>query len=136
MLIPKKQKHRKHQKGVIKGKASRGNEVAFGSFGLKALEGSWITERQIEAARRVIVRYIRKQGKMWIRIFADKPVTFKGVEVAMGGGKGDPDHFVAVVKPGTIIFELDGIPSQVAREAFKEASYKLPIKTKFVERSL
>lgn len=136
VLMPKKLKHRKWQKGRRreKGKAKRGTFLAFGGFGLQALEPKWITARQIEAARRVITRFIQKQGKLWIRIFPDKPVTFKGTEVPMGKGKGAVDHFVASVKPGRILFEMDGLPEEMAREALKLAAHKLPIKTKFVKR--
>lgn len=136
MLYPKKVKHRKWQKGRsrYKGYERRGTELAFGAYGLKALEESWITARQIEAARRAITRYIQKGGKIWIRIFPDKPVTKKGTEVPMGGGKGSVDHYVAVVKPGRIIFEMDGVTEKIAREAMERASHKLPIKTKFLMR--
>lgn len=136
ILMPRKVKHRKWQKGRRreKGRAKRGTSLAFGSFGLKAQEPRWITARQIEAARRVITRYIQKQGKLWIRIFPDKPVTFKGVEVPMGKGKGAVDHFVAPVKPGRILFEIDGISEEIAKEALRRAAHKLPIKTKFVKK--
>lgn len=134
MLYPKKVKHRKWQKGKSKGVASRGTEVTFGSYGLKTLDKKWITSRQIEAARRVMLRYLRKKGKLWIRIFPDKPVTTKGVEVPMGGGKGNVDHFVCPVKPGRVMFELEGVEQETAREAFRKASAKLPVKTKFVKR--
>ncbi len=134
ILMPKKVKHRKSFKGRSKGVASQGTELSFGSFGLKSLSKKWITSRQIEAARRTIIRYLKKGGKLWIRIFPDKPVTNKGVEVPMGGGKGRVDHYVYPVKPGRIIFELDGIEENQAREAFRKASHKLPIKTKFVKR--
>ena len=112
---------------------SRGTELAFGSFGLKALESKWISARQLEAARRVVIRYLKKGGKCWIRIFPDKPVTAKGTEVPMGGGKGSVDHYVCAVKPGRIIFELEGLPEETAREAFKGVTDKLPIKTKFIK---
>jgi large subunit ribosomal protein L16 len=134
MLYPKKVKHKKWQKGTSKGQASRGTELAFGSYGLKSLGRSWISSRQIEAARRVIIRYLRKGGKLWIRIFPAKPVTFKGTEVPMGGGKGGVDHYVYPIKPGRIIFELDGVKEESAKEAFQKAAHKLPIKTKFVKR--
>ena len=136
MLIPKKVKHRKLHKGRRrnKGKETRGTWFVFGSFGLKALEPKWITSRQIEAARRAVIRYLRKGGKMWIRIFPDKAVTKKGTEVPMGGGKGSVDHYVFPIKPGRIIFELEGINEESAREAFRKASDKLPIKTKFIKR--
>ena len=135
MLSPKKVKHRKWQKGRTKGLSTRGIEVFFGSYGLKTLEAKWITSRQIEAARRAIIRYLRKGGKLWIRIFPDKPVTTKGNEVPMGGGKGSVDHYVVPVKPGKILFELEGIKQDKAKEAFKRAADKLPVKTKFIVRS-
>lgn len=134
MLIPKKVKYRKSFKGRRreKGIASRKIEVNFGSFGFKSLGYAWITSRQIEAARRVLIRAMKKGGKIWIRVFPDKPVTTKGNEVPMGGGKGSVDHYVVPVKPGTILFEMDGVTSQVAKEAMKLAGYKLPVKTKIV----
>ena len=134
MLLPKKVKHRKWQKGRIKGIAQRGAELSFGSYGLKGLAAKRISSRQIEAARRVIIRYLRKGGKLWIRIFPYKPITQKGTEVPMGGGKGSVDHYACPIKPGRIIFELEGISAEKAKEAFKKAAYKLPIKTKFVQR--
>ncbi len=134
MLSPKKVKHRKWQKGRAKGLDTRGIEIAFGSYGLKTLEAKWITARQIEAARRAIIRYLKKGGKLWIRIFPDKPITTKGTEIPMGGGKGSVDHYVASVKPGRILFELEGIEKEMAKEAFKRASAKLPVKTKFIIR--
>ena len=132
--MPKKVKHRKWHKGRSKGIETRGTELIFGSFGLKALETKWITSRQIEAARRAIIRYLKKGGKLWIRIFPDKPITKKGVEVPMGGGKGSVSHYVFPVKPGRIIFELEGIKEEIAKEAFRIANDKLPIKTKFIKR--
>lgn len=132
MLTPKKVKHRKHQKGRIRGKAGRGNSLSFGRFGLKALEGSRLTARQIEAARRAITRLIQKQGKVWIRIFPDKPVTKKPAETRMGSGKGPVEFYVADVQAGRVIFEMDGISEKVAREALRLASHKLPIKTIFI----
>ncbi len=134
MLYPKKVKHRKWQRGRTKGKECRGVEIAFGEFGLKAMESKWISSRQIEAGRRAIIRYLKKGGKVWIRVFPDKPVTSKGVEVPMGGGKGSLDHYVFPIKPGRIVFELAGIEEPMAREAFRKASDKLPIKTKFVKK--
>ena len=134
MLLPKKVKHRKWQKGSFKGKAHRGTQINFGKFGLKALEIKRISSRQIEAARRALTRYLKKEGKIWIRIFPDKPITHKGTEVPMGGGKGDVDHFVAMVKPGTILFEIDGVEEKLAQEAMKKAAHKLSVKTKFVKR--
>ncbi len=134
MLYPKKVKFRKAQKGRTKGVAARGAEIAFGDYGLKAMEAKWISSRQIEAARRAIIRYLRKGGKLWIRIFPDKPITSKGVEVPMGGGKGSVEYYVYPTKPGRVLFELGGIDENIAREAFRKASDKLPIKTKFVKR--
>ena len=134
MLFPKKVKYRKWQKGRSKGVESRGTELNFGSFGIKSLETKWISSRQIEAARRVILRYLRKGGKFWIRIFPQKPITRKGVEVPMGGGKGSVEFYAFPVKPGRVIFELDGVSEKTAREALKMASDKLPIKTKFITR--
>ena len=132
--MPKKVKHRKWPRGRSKGIEARGSELAFGSFGLKCLGTKWITARQIEAARRVVIRYLKKGGKLWIRIFPDKPVTKKGTEVPMGGGKGSVEHYVFPIKPGRIIFELEGIKKEQAKEAFQKAGAKLPIKTKFVFR--
>ncbi len=134
ILAPRKVKHRKWRKGRSKGKSSRGTEIAFGSFGLKSLEARWISARQIEASRRAIIRYLKKGGKLWIRIFPDKPVTRKGTEVPMGGGKGGVSHYVFPIKPGRIIFEIEGVKEEVAKEAFKVAADKLPIKTKFISR--
>ncbi len=134
MLMPKRVKYRKQFRGRMKGKATRGTEVAFGEFGLQALEPAWITSRQIEAARTTIVRHVRRRGKYWIRIFPDKPVTAKAAETRMGKGKGDVDHWVAVVKPGRILFELSGVSEEMAREAFRRASHKLPIDCQFVKR--
>ena len=137
MLLPKKVLHRKWHKGRRrnKGVATRNNTVDFGDFGLKSLEHGWLNSRQIEATRRVLTRYVRKTGKIWIRIFPDKPVTKKGNEIPMGGGKGAPDHYVAIVKPGTVIFEMGGITEEKASEAIKLAGYKLGVKTKFVKKS-
>jgi len=136
MLQPKKMKHRKWHKGRnrFKGVASRGTNLAFGSFGLKSTETCWITDRQIESARRVLSRFTQKGGKVWIRIFPDKPVTTKGQEVHMGGGKGSVDHYVFAVKPGRILFEMDGIAEIDAMEAIRQAGDKLPVKCKFVKR--
>jgi len=134
ILMPKKVKHRKWRKGRSKGIETRGTELAFGTFGLKSLETKWITARQIEAARRAVIRYLKKGGKLWVRIFPDKPVTKKGTEVPMGGGKGGVDHYVFPIKPGRIIFELEGLKEEQAREAFEKAADKLPIKTKFIFR--
>ncbi len=134
MLMPKRVKHRKQMRGRMKGKASRGTEVNFGDYGLQALEPGWVTARQIEAARRALVRYMRRRGKVWIRIFPDKPVTQKAAETRMGKGKGAVDHWVAVVKPGRIMFELSGLNEEAAKEAMRRATHKLPIKTKFTSR--
>ena len=134
MLSPKKVKRRKIQKGRMKGMANRGNFVAYGTYGLKAMEPGWITSRQIESTRISISRRIRKVGKMWIRIFPDKPITKKPAETRMGKGKGSPEYWVSVVKPGRILFELDGLDFDEAKEAFRACSHKLPIKTKLVER--
>jgi large subunit ribosomal protein L16 len=134
ILMPRKVKHRKWRKGVSKGIETRATELALGSFGLKSLGTKWISARQIEAARRAILRYLKKGGKLWIRIFPAKPVTKKGVEVPMGGGKGQVDHYVFPIRPGRIIFELEGVKETVAREALKTAANKLPVKTKFIKR--
>ncbi len=135
MLMPKRIKWRKQMRGRMKGRASRGTEITFGDFGLQAIEPGWITARQIEAARRALVRYMRRRGKVWIRIFPDKPVTKRAAESRMGKGKGAVDHWVAVVKPGRIMFELSGLDEPAAREAMRLASHKLAIKTKFALRS-
>ncbi len=134
MLQPKKTKHRKQFKGRMKGNALRGSTIAFGSFGIKALDEIFITSRQIEAARIAATRYMKREGQLWIRIFPDKPITNKPAEVRMGKGKGALDHWVAVVKPGRIIFELDGVPADVAQEALRLAAQKLPVKCKFIVR--
>ena len=134
MLSPKKIKYRKRQKGRVKGLAGRGHRVEFGDFGLKSLEPHWITSRQIEAARIALNRYMKREGKVWIRIFPDKPVTKKPAEVRMGKGKGSPEYWVAVIKPGTIIFEVDGVSEEIAKEAMRLAAQKLPVTTKFVVR--
>jgi large subunit ribosomal protein L16 len=135
MLMPKRVKYRKQMRGRMRGKAGRGAEVAFGEYGLQALEPCWMTSRQIEAARRAIVRFMKRGGKVWIRVFPDKPVTVKPAETRMGSGKGNVDHWVAVVKPGRIIIEIAGVPEDTAREALRLASHKLPIKTQFVMRA-
>lgn len=135
MLFPKKVKHRKWNKGRRqKGVASRGTRLAFGSYGLKATSAKWITSRQIEAARRTITRTVQRGGKIWIRIFPNKPRTQKGAEMPMGGGKGSVDHYIAAVRPGHILFEMDGVSEELARKALRLASYKLPVKTEFVTR--
>ena len=133
--MPRKVKHRKHFKGTVTGVSKGANTVDFGQFGLKALESRWVTARQIEAARRAMTRFVKRSGKIWIRIFPDKPVTQKGQEVPMGKGKGAVDHFVAVVKRGRVMFEMDGIDEETAREALRLAGSKLPVKTNFVKRS-
>lgn len=132
--MPKKVKHRKWHRGNIRGKATDKLELSFGAFGLKALEPKWVTARQLEAARRAMTRFIQRGGKVWIRVFPDKPVTIKGNEIRMGGGKGAVDHYVTVVKPGMMLFEMDGVKEEVAREAMQLAAYKLPVKTKFMKR--
>ncbi len=134
MLMPKRVKYRKTQRGRMRGKATRGASVAFGDFGLKALEPGWITQRQIEASRVALTRMMKREGKVWIRIFPDKPVTKKPAETRMGSGKGVPEFWVAVVKPGRILFELGGISKTLAQQAMKLAEHKLPIKTRFVTR--
>ncbi|MBH41315.1 MAG: 50S ribosomal protein L16 [Candidatus Magasanikbacteria bacterium] len=136
MLLPKKVKHRKCHKlrRLNKGVATRTNTIAFGSYGLVATTHSWVTSRQIESARRVVTRYIKRAGKMWIRVFPDRPVTRKGSEMPMGKGKGAPDHFMVTVKPGTVLFELEGIPEATAKEAFDLAAYKLPVKARFIKK--
>ena len=134
MLSPKITKFRKQHRGRLKGVATRGTQVNFGDFALQATEPCWMTSRQIEAARRAMNRYIRRGGKIWIRVFPDKPVTMRPAETRMGAGKGNPEYWVAVVKPGRILFEIGGIPQETAREAMRLAAQKLPIKTKFVSR--
>jgi large subunit ribosomal protein L16 len=134
MLVPKKVKHRKWQKGATRGRTKGGAYLAFGSFGLKAVETSWMTARQIEAARRAMTRYVQRGGKIWLRVFPDKPITRKGAEVPMGGGKGSVDHYVTIIKPGRILFEMDGVTKDIAEEAMRLASHKLPMKTKFIAR--
>ncbi|HRV91223.1 MAG TPA: 50S ribosomal protein L16 [Anaerolineae bacterium] len=136
MLMPKRVKYRKQMRGRMKGRASRGAKVAFGEYGLQALEPCWMTSRQIEAARRAIVRYVRRGGKVWIRVFPDKPVTAKPAETRMGSGKGSVDHWVAVIKPGRVLFEITGVPEESAKEAMRLAAHKLPIKCQFVHRTV
>ena len=135
MLMPKKVKHRRVMKGSMRGKATRGEQISFGDFGLKALEAGWITDRQIEAARIAMTRHVKRGGKIWIRMFPDKPITKKPAETRMGSGKGAPDHWVAVIKPGRVMYEIQGVDEALAREAFRLAAQKLPIKTKFVSRA-
>jgi large subunit ribosomal protein L16 len=134
MLMPKRVKHRKQFRGRMRGQATRGSTVAFGDYGLQSLEPAWITSRQIEAARRAMVRHMRRRGKLWIRIFPDKSVTKRAAETRMGKGKGSVDHWVAVVKPGRVMFEIGGVTEEVAKEAMRLAAYKLPVKCQFVER--
>jgi large subunit ribosomal protein L16 len=134
MLMPKRVKHRKQQRGRRRGVAQRGNFVQFGQYGLQAMEAAWMTNRQIEAARVAMTRHIKRGGKVWIRIYPDKPVTEKPAETRMGKGKGAPEHWVAVVKPGRVLFEMEGVEEDVAREAMRLAGHKLPIKTRFVIR--
>lgn len=135
MLSPKRLKFRKHHRGNLKGKATRGNKISFGDFGLQALEPCWITSRQIESGRRVLTRYVKRGGKMWIRIFPDKPVTMRPAGTRMGSGKGAPEYWVAVVHPGRILYEVKGISEILARQALRIAAYKMPIKTKFIIKS-
>ncbi|MFW6131368.1 MAG: 50S ribosomal protein L16 [Candidatus Aminicenantaceae bacterium] len=134
MLMPKKVKYRKQQRGRMKGKASVGSSLSFGEYGLKALEPCWLTARQIEAGRIAITRHSKRKGKLWTRVFPWKPVTKKPTEVRMGKGKGDPEFWVEVIKPGRIIYEMEGVPEDIAKEAMRRASHKLPIKTKFISR--
>jgi len=134
MLMPSRIKYRKQQRGRMKGKELRGSTIAFGEFGLQALEPCWLTSRQIEAARVSMTRHVRRAGKVWIRVFPDKPVTAKPAETRMGSGKGAPEHWVAVIKPGRVLFEMGGVPREVAKEAMRLASHRLPIKVKFISR--
>lgn len=134
MLMPKRVKHRKQQRGRMRGKATRGSHVSFGEFGLQALEPAWISNRQIEAARIALTRHVKRGGKIWVRVFPDKPYTVKPAETRMGKGKGNPEYWVAVVKPGRVMFEIEGIPRELAEEAMRLAGDKLSIKTRFVER--
>nr|ARW68345.1 ribosomal protein L16 [Chondria sp. (in: red algae)] len=135
MLSPKRTKFRKQHRGRMKGHASKGNKIVFGDYGLQANEPTWLTSRQIEATRRTITRYVKRGGKLWIRVFPDKPITARPAETRMGSGKGAPEYWVAVVKPGHVIFEIAGVPQNTAAQAMKLASYKLPIKTKFIMRN-
>ena len=136
MLMPKRVKHRKEQRGRLKGKANRGSAVNFGEYGLQALEPAWITARQIEAARVALTRKIKRGGKVWLNLFPAKPVTKKPLETRMGKGKAEPEMWVAIVKPGKVMFELEGVPEELAKEAFKLAAHKLPIRTRFVKRAV
>jgi large subunit ribosomal protein L16 len=133
MLSPKRTKFRRHHRGHLRGKANRGNKLAYGEFGLQALEPCWITSRQIESGRRVLTRYVRRTGKLWIRIFPDKPITIRPAGTRMGSGKGYPEYWVAVVQPGKIIYEITGLSEMLAKQALRTAAYKMPIKTKFVK---
>nr|YP_009511714.1 ribosomal protein L16 [Melanthalia intermedia]AXI97591.1 ribosomal protein L16 [Melanthalia intermedia] len=135
MLSPKKTKFRKQHRGRMKGQASKGNKIAFGEYALKTLEPSWLTARQIEATRRTITRYVKRGGKLWIRVFPDKPITARAAETRMGSGKGAVEYWVAVIKPGHILFEISGVNEKIAQEAMKLASYKLPVKTKFLVKN-
>ena len=135
MLMPKRSKYRKQQRGRMRGLARRGHLVSFGQYGLQALEPAWITSRQIEAARRAIQRYVKRTGKLWIRIFPDKPVTARAAETRMGSGKGSVDHYVSVVKPGRVLFEISGVSAEMAKEAFRLAGHKLPIKVQMVSKA-
>ena len=134
MLMPKRVKYRRQHRGRMKGEAQRGNQLAYGEYGLQALEPTWMTANQIEAARRVMTRYIKRGGQIWIKVFPDKPVSKKPAEVRMGSGKGAPEYWVAVVKPGRVLFEMSGVSEEVAREAMRLAAQKLPVKTKFIKR--
>lgn len=134
MLMPKRVKYRRQHRGRMKGKAQKGNQLAYGEYGLQALEATWMTANQIEAARRAMTRYIKRGGQIWINVFPDKPVSKKPAEVRMGSGKGAPEYWVAVIKPGRVLFEMSGVSEEVAREAMRLAAQKLPIKTKFIQR--
>ena len=134
MLMPKRVKYRRQHRGRMKGEAQKGNQLAYGEYGLQALEATWMTANQIEAARRAMTRYIKRGGQIWIKVFPDKPVSKKPAEVRMGSGKGAPEYWVAVVKPGRVLFEMSGVSEEVAREAMRLAAQKLPIKTKFIQR--
>jgi len=135
MLSPKRTKYRRPHRGNFKGTATRGNKISFGDYALQALEPCWLTSRQIEAGRRVMTRYVRRTGKLWIRIFPDKPITIRPAESRMGSGKGSPEYWVAVIKPGKVLYEITGVPEAVARRAMKIASYKMPVKTKFLMKN-
>ncbi|ASC74310.1 50S ribosomal protein L16 [Halomicronema hongdechloris C2206] len=134
MLSPRRTKFRKQHRGRMRGMAQRGNQISFGDYALQATEPSWMTSRQIEAARRAMTRYVRRGGKIWIRVFPDKPVTMRPAETRMGSGKGNPEYWVAVIKPGRVVFEIAGVPEETAREAMRLAAFKLPFKTKFIVR--
>nr|YP_009463722.1 50S ribosomal protein L16 [Haematococcus lacustris]ALO21573.1 ribosomal protein L16 [Haematococcus lacustris]AUW36544.1 50S ribosomal protein L16 [Haematococcus lacustris]UMB51726.1 ribosomal protein L16 [Haematococcus lacustris] len=134
MLSPKRTKYRKHHRGSLKGKATRGNTIAFGDFALQAIEPCWITSRQIESGRRVLTRYVKRGGKLWIRIFPDKPITIRPAGTRMGSGKGAPEYWVAVIQPGKILYEIKGVSEIIARQALRIAAYKMPVKTKFLAK--
>ena len=134
MLMPKRVKYRRQHRGRMKGEAQKGNQLAYGEYGLQALEATWMTANQIEAARRAMTRYIKRGGQIWIKVFPDKPVSKKPAEVRMGSGKGSPEYWVAVVKPGRVLFEMSGVSEEIAREAMRLAAQKLPVKTKFIKR--
>ena len=134
MLMPKRVKYRRQHRGRMKGKAQKGNQLAYGEYGLQSLEATWMTANQIEAARRAMTRYIKRGGQIWIKVFPDKPVSKKPAEVRMGSGKGAPEYWVAVIKPGRVLFEMSGVSEEVAREAMRLAAQKLPVKTKFIKR--
>ena len=134
MLMPKRVKYRRQHRGRMKGKAQKGNQLAYGEYGLQSLEATWMTANQIEAARRAMTRYIKRGGQIWIKVFPDKPVSKKPAEVRMGSGKGAPEYWVAVIKPGRVLFEMSGVSEEVAREAMRLAANKLPVKTKFIQR--
>lgn len=134
MLMPKRVKYRRQHRGRMKGEAQRGNQLAYGEYGLQALEATWMTANQIEAARRAMTRYIKRGGQIWIKVFPDKPVSKKPAEVRMGSGKGAPEYWVAVIKPGRVLFEMSGVSEEIAREAMRLAANKLPVKTKFIQR--
>jgi len=136
MLSPKKTKFRKQHRGRMKGNASKGNQIIFGQYALQTMEPIWLTSRQIEATRRTITRYVKRGGKLWIRIFPDKPITARPAETRMGSGKGAPEYWVAVIKPGHILFEISGVSESIAKQAMKLASYKLPVKTKFIKKDI
>lgn len=135
MLSPKRTKYRRYHRGRLKGKATRGNKLTYGDFALQSLEPGWLTSRQIEAGRRVLTRYVRRTGKLWIRVFPDKPITMRAADTRMGKGKGAPEYWVAVVKPGTMIYEITGVTEPIARSAMRITSYKMPVKTQFVARA-
>lgn len=135
MLSPKRTKFRRHHRGNLRGKATRGNKISFGDFGIQALEPCWITSRQIESGRRVLTRYVRRTGKLWIRVFPDKPVTMRAAGSRMGSGKGAPEYWVAVIQPGRVLYEISGVTEEIARGALKICAYKMPVKTRFLMKT-